>query len=451
MALLAERSTGWCLLSRDGYVILSRELRGHAKLAGQVDPVVRQLLQPLWESGLLLIDGTPHPDTRPERSTGPSSLLLKLTGACNFECTYCYDYHPQRFKARLTFERVEEALTALLSKQPRLGLVFHGGEPLLRFDLMKRIVARALELAGDRSRLSFSIQTNGSLFTPEVIEFLEQHDFSVGISLDGIDETSNGLRVNRKGRGTLEKVRSFLDRNAEFVRQRCGFLAVASRASAPGIPAFATWLQDQGINSLTVSFMDLTGRAGESAANEKLGPQEAVALYAELVGMVRKGTIRELALRNLISRIENLFTFQPRDFCHKGPCAAANDFLVLDAEGTFRSCDCVYDPFFFLGRDTWQAMEGPTHPARRAIEDRHDWLREQGADCSTCPLFGLCGGTCVAKAIVSRGTPLSIDPVECSIVRYLYPEILEEFDRSGEKPLLAYYHRHRLSHLPMLS
>jgi uncharacterized protein len=449
LALLAERSTGWCLINSYGYSYLCERLRDGWD-AAEVDASLAPVINELWTSGLLLRGTSAHPDTQRQKEAYPSSLLLKLTGACNLGCTYCYDYDTKRFRANLTLDRVMDVIRLLLSKREGLSLVFHGGEPLLRFDLVQQIVDSALRLAGDSNRLRFSMQTNGTLFTPQIVRFLEDHRFSVGISLDSNEDTGNSLRVDHRNQGTVRTVTKFLESYSDFVRERCGFLAVVSRTSVRSIPEFALWLQSREIRNLTISFLDLSGRAQDLPA-EKVTPSEAVGLYSTFIGMIRRGEIGPLALRSLISRIENLFTFQPRDFCHRGPCAASDEFLVVDAEGVMRSCDCIYHPYFVLGPESQKLVNISGDLSRDAIIDRHDWLRQHGPDCRTCALFGLCGGTCVAKALANHGTPNSVDPNECEIARYVYPELLEEFDQPGPKPLLNYYHRHRLSSLPALA
>lgn len=452
LAVLAERSTGWCIVNHAGYASLTAHLQTPRPF-DNFDPAVHPLLDQLWKAGLLYVDSAPHPDYVPTLGAYPSSLLLKLTGACNLKCAYCYDYERERFEARADFDRICGAISLLLAKRQDLGLVFHGGEPLLQFDLIQAIVKFALMVAGDRNRLRFSIQTNGTLFTTDIVRFLEEQRFSVGISLDGITDESNGLRLYHHGGGSLQKITTLLQRYAEFVREHCGFLAVVSRTSAPHLPAFALWLQEQRIRDLTVSFLDLTGR-GTNLAGEKLTPPEVVAVYACFIDMIRRGEINRLSMNSLISRIDNLFTAAPRNFCHKGPCAAADDFLVLDAQGAFRTCDCIYDDFFLLGDKTESLVNILQHPARDAIRERHAWLRETGPDCRTCSLFGVCGGTCVAKAIANHATPLSVDPAECALSRYLYPELLNEFDAAEcnpqtAAPLLAWYQRHRMASTPL--
>lgn len=441
VAVLSDESTGWCVVRRDEYDTLVDYFRDGPP-AGTVPADVNRTVDALWEAGLLLRSNRRHPATLVPRPEWPNSILLKLTGACNFECTYCYDYDPRRFRARVSAQRLRDVLGSVLAHQQNVAVVFHGGEPLLRFDLLKELVAFAEDAAGGRGRVGFSMQTNASRINDEVVEFLEEHDFSIGISLDGATEESNALRPVRSGRSALQCAEDLYARYPGFVRERCGFLAVASQVSIREIPEFALWLQERGVAGLSISFLDATGR-GQDLGDTLVTAGEAVALYERLMDMIRTGAIRELGLRNLIGRIHNLFTFASRDICHRGgPCGAAADFLVVDAEGVLRSCDCIYDPYFVIG-DARSAVPGSDHPQRRAVVDRYDWLRVSGPTCSTCALFGLCGGTCVAKAIARNGSAETVDPIECALSQLLYPVLLQEFANGGTMPLFEYYYRHR--------
>jgi uncharacterized protein len=443
LAILAEQNTGWCVLGQAEYQRVAAFLRNQTVSTNQVSEGSRQVLTDLWRAGLLLANNQYHPDTKRPVERFPSSLLLKLTGACNFDCTYCYDYDVERFKARLDFERICETVDFLLSKRDNLAITFHGGEPLLRFDLIKKVVQHTLAQVDDRSKVRFSIQTNGSLFNDEIVSFLEAHSFSVGVSIDGNDENSNIMRpTRRRSISAWSHVQRLFEKYPTFVSDRCGFLAVASRTSAPTLPGFAVWLQEQGVKGFTITFLDLTGR-GANLPDEKLDGKQAIKLYAAFIELVRTKRITSLALNSLISRINNLFTFRPQDFCHKGPCGAAGEFVVLDANGGFRTCDCIYDSYFELGRDKTELDNFSGNPARHAILERHNWLKREGPECQSCALFGLCGGTCVAKAIANNGGAKSVDPIDCAITRWLYPILLEEFASGGETRLLDYYRFHK--------
>jgi len=431
MVVLADRSSGWCVLTTEEYKQLSQwlpdDFSNHEASA---------TLEHLWEAGLVTQDGLPHPSSIYRPAPYPTAVLLKLTGACNIECEYCYDYDSKRFKAQQTLEVIQKTLENLLDKQERFSVAFHGGEPLLKFGLMKQVVEW---LEPFHSRIGFSVQTNGTKFTQDILDFLEKYEFSVGLSLDGLDEKSNALRKMRHRPTPLQAIESLMIERPDFVRERCGFLAVASKTSAPGLPDFALWLQDFGVKGLSITFLDLIGR-GQHLIDERLSPDEAVNVYRNLIDLIRRGAIHELALRNILGRMHNLFTLQSRDLCYRGPCGAASDFLVLDAEGAKRTCDCIYHPYFEL--DLTDNLENTgQHRSRNAILERHEWLREKGPTCATCPLFGPCGGTCVAKAIAQHGSARNVDPVECALSQYIYPELFQEF-ASSPKPLFKYYSFH---------
>lgn len=427
-AMLASGSTAWACVPHDQYA----PLVGGLPLAADRIP---SGLEELWRAGMVARNGAVCPDARPSARGSPSSLLLKMTGACDYVCTYCYDFEPSRWSAKLSHDRMIAALAGLLARRDDLSVVFHGGEPLLRFRAIQAVVATCRERWPDK-RIRFAIQTNGSRLTAEIVAFLDREGFSVGLSLDGSDEAANRHRLVRGGPSALERIRRFMDDHPDFVRARCGVVAVVSRSSADAVGDFALWLQDRGVNGLSLSFLDAEGRA-EGLGDERLTPAEAVGVYARLVGLIRDGAIGALAVRTLLSRMANLFTFTPTDFCHRGPCAAADEFMVLDAEGRGRTCDCVYDAFF--------EVDGPggEQAARDRVIARHGWLGSQGPTCSSCALFGLCGGTCVAKAISANGTPHSVDPVGCALATWFYPEVLAEFAAPGPSPLFDYYERHR--------
>lgn len=88
---------------------------------------------------------------------------------------------------------------------PRLSQAFHlnfyGGEPLLRFPLIKKTVAlvnlKSRKLA---KRVRYSLTTNGSLLDGEIIRFLNQHKFSVELSFDGL------VQNDQRKQGSLERI-----------------------------------------------------------------------------------------------------------------------------------------------------------------------------------------------------------------------------------------------------
>ena len=100
-------------------------------------------------------------------------------------------------------------------------------------------------------------------------------------------------------------------------------------------------------------------------------------------------------------------------------------------------------PLFVLADAKEPVIQILRRAPREAVELRHAWLSEHGSSCQSCALFGLCGGTCVAKAIAQSGTPQAVDAIECALSKYLYPALLEEIASDGPQPLIRYFERHR--------
>src|SRR5689334_18005105 len=109
---------------------------------------------------------------------GPSTLSVTwhLTHNCNLRYAYCYT--GEKFGSGMSDAVAERALEFSLAEADRGGAghletVFFGGEPLLRSDLLFRVVDRIRSRSGSR-RVSFKMSTNGTLLTREVVDALRQ-------------------------------------------------------------------------------------------------------------------------------------------------------------------------------------------------------------------------------------------------------------------------------------
>ena len=112
------------------------------------------------------------------------SLTLHLTEECNLGCRYCFQ---KRRSRSLGFSSVTKALEFFKDAfDPQSFICFYGGEPLLEFNTIRRTVAYIQNHpALRRKKLRYSISTNGSLLTNEILRFLNKHRFRVNLSHDG--------------------------------------------------------------------------------------------------------------------------------------------------------------------------------------------------------------------------------------------------------------------------
>lgn len=144
-------------------------------------------------------------------------FILKIHSRCDLACDYCYVYtqpdqawrrQPPRM-SRATVDhaarRIAEHTTA--HDLPSVGVVLHGGEPLLAG--MDTIVhcAQAVRAAVGRTRsVRVAVQTNGVALDVERIARLRRHDIRVGVSLDGDRAGHDRHRRFRNGHGSHGQV-----------------------------------------------------------------------------------------------------------------------------------------------------------------------------------------------------------------------------------------------------
>lgn len=138
-------------------------------------------------------------------------LVLQPTPFCNLDCRYCY--LPDRGnKARMTWEVLEAAVRRAVESNhigDELTLVWHAGEPMvLSMDWYAEAFERAARVAGLRTRLQHSFQTNATLIDDDWCAFLKARGVRVGVSYDGPRELHDRNRVRRSGRGTHDDVRA---------------------------------------------------------------------------------------------------------------------------------------------------------------------------------------------------------------------------------------------------
>ncbi|WP_328940731.1 radical SAM protein [Streptomyces sp. NBC_00250] len=426
----------------------------------------------LYDAGLVFVGGrtgvravpAPRGDGDGDGSRGggsggaepPTALLLKLTGACDIACDYCYDFDSGRWPGRMTSEVARRLITECLVPGRRLTLMFHGGEPMLRFGQIRELVEfaelRATEVGAS---VHFTVQTNGRHFTEDVVAFLRRYAFTVGVSLDGPQDINDRHRVDHRGRGTFARIAENFDRFPEFMRDEVGYISVVGTDTTPDeLDRVWEFFRSMGVHSWKMLPADAEGRADDKPETQRFRQTFAAFLDRRLTEIL-DGDLEPPYLTNLVQLIEPFLTVERPNMCMKMPCGASNDLLVLDAVGSVRACDCSYHPAFQLlpraavspppGRTVLPIADGSltvrsrNTPAAAALRDREQWLLND-APCSSCPWLHQCAGTCPARALINNGSLYSVDELECTTRLALFPRILEDVSRPGSA-LRAYYER----------
>ncbi|BAF59066.1 arylsulfatase regulator [Pelotomaculum thermopropionicum SI] len=139
---------------------------------------------------------------------GLAGIELNLTFNCNLACEYCF-IHDKSPAGRMTFATAKNAVDLLVERAayPAVNITLIGGEPLLEFELIKKIVPYALEAAGKRNLgVTWSVTTNGTLINEDILKFFASHKIGMLLSIDGGPATHDRYRRTKSGEGTWHKI-----------------------------------------------------------------------------------------------------------------------------------------------------------------------------------------------------------------------------------------------------
>ena len=108
-------------------------------------------------------------------------INIKVGDKCNLKCLYCIQNDEKKRKRDMP-EELNLDLIKFIRKRVKDRVIVHfsGGEPLLYYKIIKYIVGLL-----KHPNIEFSIETNGTLLTNDIVEWLNSNNFKVIVSWDG--------------------------------------------------------------------------------------------------------------------------------------------------------------------------------------------------------------------------------------------------------------------------
>jgi uncharacterized protein len=156
----------------------------------------------------------PHANEGAAQAARAFHMMVKPTGAlCNLDCTYCFYLDKERLYPgtrdwTMRDAVLEEFTRSYIRSQetPDVTFSWQGGEPtLLGLPFFRKVVALQSRYADERP-IHNTIQTNGVLLDDQWGDFLAQHKFLVGLSIDGPRELHDRYRVFKGGQPSFDRV-----------------------------------------------------------------------------------------------------------------------------------------------------------------------------------------------------------------------------------------------------
>ncbi len=323
-------------------------------------------------------------------------LILLVTGDCNLRCRYCYAWGGEA-KEYMPWEVAMRAVDYVAARSRSLKIQFSGGEPLLNFPLVRRVVAY---LKNYRGSITFQLQTNGTLIDRALAREIKRLQIGLGVSLDGPPEVNDLLRpFNGGGGSTLAVVRGLQNLAAEGIMVGLTVVLTAENTcSLPRLVEYAAYLGN--IYGISLDLLRPLGRAAGAVVTEpdlNLLEDQVRAALCRSEELERLGGARirfreaERLCRQLLQGVAK------EHYCY----ATTGRSMAVMPDGSVYPCASLSGlSDFYLGNVADAGFSLAEAVAGKA------WFQRKAeliAGCRDCSESRFCAGGCLARAYAYTG------------------------------------------------
>lgn len=348
------------------------------------------------------------------RETVVKALCLHIAHDCNLACRYCFaeegEYHGRR--ALMSFEVGKQALDFLIANsgnRRNLEVDFFGGEPLMNFDVVKRLVAYGREQENiHNKKFRFTLTTNGVALQDEIMEFVNQEMGNVVLSIDGRKEVNDKMRPFRNGTGSYALIVPKFQKLAESRNQKNYYVRGTFTHENLDFSEDVKHLAELGFEQISVE--PVVAADSESYAIQKEDVPKLLDEYDKLARYILK------------SRREGKW-FQFFHFMidlSGGPCVAkrlsgcgsGTEYLAVTPWGDLYPCHQFVGMEEFLLGNVWDGVKNSAK--REEFKSCNVYAKEK---CKDCFAKFYCSGGCAANAYQFDGSITGTYEIGCELQR----------------------------------
>lgn len=368
----------------------------------------------LVEAGLLFSPDPLGGSYTPPAHNIVKALCLHLAHDCNLACRYCFAGQGKFGgpAGLMSLETGKAALDFLMNSsggRRHVEVDFFGGEPLLNKRVLYELVEYGNKRAGERDKeIKFTLTTNGLLLDRETGDFLNRHNMSVVLSLDGRPAVHDAMRPFPGGGGSYDIISRKIIDFLESRDYRNYYVRGTYTGNNTDFSRDVLHLAGLGLREISVEPVVAP-------------PEEEYALGEEHI----PGLAREYALlADMV--LERARAGKPINFFHfnidleGGPClpkrlsgcGAGSEYLAVDPEGGLYPCHQFVGQEEYGMGDVYGGLVNRELSARFA--GAHVYSKE---GCAECWAKFFCSGGCHAGARAYSGTILKPNPLGCRLMK----------------------------------
>lgn len=329
--------------------------------------------------------------------------IFVLTNSCNMHCQYCQAQSELNNKYGFMTKEVAKRAVDIALSSPDNTLTFEmqGGEPLLNFDVIRFIVSYAEENKKDRT-IFYTITTNGTLLSDEIIAFFEKYKVSVSLSLDGSRDVQMHNRPMNDGGDSfsfIEKIIPLLKKHNIFG----GFVLTTTNYSLDKWREIIDTYILFGCYDIFLRTLTPLGYANDHWDSIGYNVDDFLAFYEKTLSYILKINKEGIRFRELHAMffLRKIITQQSDNYMElRSPCGATIGQVAYYYDGNIYTCDegrmisQMGDEAFCLG-NVWESTYSDLIGCESCKAVCKASVLESLPGCADCVYSPYCG-TCPA-------------------------------------------------------
>jgi uncharacterized protein len=350
---------------------------------------------------------SPAAPRRPPNAPPAFHLLAKPTGAaCNLDCAYCFFLDKEVLypgsKFRMSESLLEQYLRQLIESHQvdEVNIAWQGGEPtLMGLDFYRRVMALAEKYRRPGMRFLHTLQTNGTLLDDDWAAFLKEHDFLIGISIDGPPQLHDVYRVDKGGKPTFDKVMRGL-RLLQKHGVEYNVLTTVNRVNADYPLDVYRFLRDEA-GTTWMQFIPVVERInadgltlyqeGTTVSERSVQAEQFGRFLSDIFDEWVRHDVGRIFVQTFEATLRNWIGMPTSGMCVFNETCGTG--LAIEHNGDLYSCDHFVEPKYLLGNIQKEHMiELVASPQQLKFgQDKRDSLPRY---CRECDVRFACHGEC---------------------------------------------------------
>jgi len=350
----------------------------------------------------------------PDNAPPAFHMLAKPTGAiCNLDCAYCFFLDKEVFypdsKFRMSDDVLEAYIRQLIESHQtnRVTIAWQGGEPtLMGLDFYRRVMVLVEKYQRPGMSFEHTMQTNGTLLNDDWCAFYKEHNFLIGISIDGPAQLHDIYRVDKGGKPTFDKVmrgiRLLQKHGIEY-----NILTTVNRVNADYPLEVYRFLRDE-VGTTWMQFIPVVERINEdgltlfqegtAVSDRSVQPEQFGRFLSVIFDEWVRHDVGTIFVQTFEAALRNWLGMDASGMCVFNKTCGQG--LAIEHNGDLYSCDHFVEPNYLLGNiQTDHMIELVASPKQLKFgQDKLDTLPQY---CLDCDVRFACHGECPKNRFIT--------------------------------------------------